>query len=164
MALPMPTWLPEMLDVNGDWDAVLARLYAVFDRDFRKTSCLFETRQVFWDKHVVEGKYEEGFWHLITKTDQASGDRLLEPRRAERLPWCKPTLANCRDVAVKMWDYKEGKGRPRTYVWLERCDYVIVLEKRSHKSGEIAFLVTAYFVEGENTRKRLHAKYAARIV
>ena len=147
--------------MNGEWEEVLRRLYQIFDQDFRKSGCAFEERQVFWDKRVAEGKYEEGFWHLITKTDRQTGERLFEPRRAERLPWCKPTLTNPRDSAVKVWDYREGKTR--TYVWLEHWNYVIILEKRKHRIGEIAFLITAFFVDGDSSRRSLRRKYKARL-
>lgn len=155
-----PEWLPEIVNVNGEWEEVLRRLYQIFDQDFRKSGCVFEKRQIFWDKRVLEGRYEEGFWHLITKADEQTGERLLEPRRAERLPWCKPTLTNSKDSAVKVWDYPEGKVR--TYVWLEDWDYVIVLEKRKHRIGEIVFLITAFFVDGESSRRNLRRKYKAR--
>ena len=155
-----PEWLPEIVNVNGEWDEILRRLYQIFDQDFRKSECAFEERQIFWDKRVVEGPYEEGFWHLITKTASPTGERLPEPRRAERLPWCKPTLTNSRDSAVKVWDHKEG--RTRTYVWLEHWDYVIVLEKRKQRIGEIAFLITAFFVDGDSSRRNLRRKYQAR--
>ena len=76
-----PEWLPEIVNVNGEWDEILRRLYQIFDQDFRKSECAFEERQIFWDKRVVEGPYEEGFWHLITKTASPTGERLPEPRR-----------------------------------------------------------------------------------
>lgn len=163
MAPSMPSWLPQMLNVNGEWDAVIKNLYAVFDVDFRKAGCSLEGLRLFWDRSLVEKPYEEGFWHLITKMDDTSRDRLFDPRRAERLPWCKPTLGNCRDTAVKMWNYKGGYRRIRTFVWLEPWDYVIVLEKRRQKKGEVFFLLTAYYVEGDSSRRSLNAKYQTRI-
>jgi len=160
-----PAWLPDIVPVNGEWPLVLARLYAIFDGDFTQVQRLFEGRTIWWDRKVMSGeRYEEGFWHLITRTDQKSGDRLLDPRRAERLPWCGPTISHSDDDPVKVWDYREGSGRLRTYLWLEAWDYVVVLEKRVQHKGEIAFLVTAYHVDGDYGRRSLQTKYARRVL
>ena len=35
MTTEKPQWLPEMVSTNGSWDDVLARLYAIFVRDFK---------------------------------------------------------------------------------------------------------------------------------
>jgi hypothetical protein len=162
---PRPKWLPEIVSVNGEWKAVLKRLYAIFDVDFKQTRREFEGRHVWWDRTVLPGeRYEEGFWHLITRADKAAGERFLDPRRAERLPWCGPTVSHSSDVSIKVWDYKEGSGRVRTYVWLENWDYVIILEKRRQRVGEIAFLITAYHVDGESQRRNLNSKFSNRRV
>ena len=47
----------------------------------------------------------------------------------------------------------------RTYVWLEDWDYVVILEKRKHRIGKIAFLITAFHVEGKSRRINLERKY-----
>jgi len=161
----MPDWLPAIVSVSGEWEQVLARLYSIFDRDFRQAGCRFEDRPVWWDRRKLDGSpYEEGFWHLITRIDHKLKERLLDPRRAERLPWCKPTMVNSGALQVKAWSYKEAKGKIRMYLWLENWDYVIVLEKRQLRGGRnIAFLITAFYIEGEWTRRNLRRKYESRI-
>ncbi len=160
MSLPRPAWLPEMVKMDGEWEKILGILYRIFSRDFIQTKRDLDGRLVIWDERKLDGKYDEGFWHIITTTDQFTGERLPDYRRAERLPWCGPSITNCRDVAVKMWDYQEGSKRIRTYVWLENWDYVVVLEKRRQRRGEVAFLVTAYYVSGDSTRRNLRRKYS----
>jgi hypothetical protein len=158
-----PDWLPEMVSVNGEWNQVLARLYRIFAADFRQTERTFEGKPVWWDRRLLPGdRYEEGFWHLITKTDPDSNERLLDPRRAERLPWCGPTISHFQDGAVKVWDFREPSRRLRTYVWLKDWDYVIVLEKRQQRIGQVAYLITAFHVGGDSTRKSLQSKYERR--
>jgi hypothetical protein len=158
-----PPWLPPIVSTNGGWEEVLTRLYAIFDRDFKQGKPEFQGRIVFWDNRIPPGeKYEEGFWHLITKKEYHTGDRLLDPPRAERLPWCAPTIQHSDDGTIKVWDYTEGTGRVRTYVWLEDSDYLVILEKKKGRTREIAFLVTAYYVDGEGTRRSLKRKYASR--
>lgn len=36
---------------------------------------------------------EEGFWHAVSRKDRDSGERLPAYRRAEHLPWARPTNA-----------------------------------------------------------------------
>lgn len=156
-------WLPKMISVVGIWEDVIARLYEVFDKDFNKGRSCLSGLPVWWDRRIADGSiYEEGFWHLISRRDERTGDRLLDPRRAERLPWCQPTLDHTDDDDVKLWDSLEGRHK-RTYVWLKNHDYVIVLEKRRQKIGQVAFLITAYHVDGRNRRKSLGRKYNERI-
>jgi hypothetical protein len=159
-----PGWLPEIISVNGEYREVVARLYVIFETDFKVARPRLGKLQVWWDKRILPGEqYEEGFWHLITRSDRATLDRLHDPRRAERLPWCRPTICHHADPAVTAWDYREATGKVRTYLWLEQIDYVIILEKRPTKShGTVAFLVTAYHVDGEDTRRSLRQKFDRR--
>lgn len=159
----LPSWLPEMVSCDGEWNRVLISLYRIFEQDFKESKRFFEGRPVWWDKTVLKGeKYEEGFWHLVSKDTEYSG-RVPDFRRAERLPWCGPSITHSEDIWVKVWDYLEGTGRLRTYLWLEELDYAIVLEKRKQKKGEIAFLVTAFYVDGESSRRNLNKKYHGKV-
>jgi hypothetical protein len=166
LTMLMPSWLPHKVSVNGQWDRVLEMLYGIFVQDFIHSSPLFEGRMILWDDRILDGQYEEGFWHLITRDEyangKATGNRLFDPPRAERLPWCAPTINNSIDPAVRVWNYREGSGRLRTYLWLDQFDYVIVLEIWSQRRGEVAFLFTAHHVDGASTRKKLQNKYMNR--
>ena len=159
-----PDWLPNIVNVNGVWEQVLVMLFRIFSADFVNAQRSFEGREIRWDDRKLDGMYDEGFWHLITRTDQSSGQRLPDFRRAERLPWCGPTVSNSTENVVKVWDYREGTGRLRTYLWLEHWDYVVILEKRPHRRAEIAFLVTAYYIGGASTRRNLQRKYVQRVI
>ena len=155
-------WLPEMISVNGIWENVLARLYDVFDRDFNRGRPVLSGFPVWWDRRIAKGSiYEEGFWHLVSRKEERTGDRFFDPRRAERLPWCKPTLDHANDPAVKFWEYGAGR-RKRIYVWLEQHDYVIIMEKRRQRIGVVAFLLTAHHVDGPNRRESLKRKFDKR--
>jgi hypothetical protein len=144
---------------------VLARLYEIFKRDFKETQRTLNGKLVWWDKRILAGdRYEEGFWHLISKSQwrTTAGERSFDPRRAERLPLCGPTISNANDNCVKVWDFKEATGRLRTYVWLEDWDYVIILEKREQRKGQIFFLITAFYVDGDSKRRNLRSKFNKR--
>ncbi|MBW1668869.1 MAG: hypothetical protein JRJ66_12610 [Deltaproteobacteria bacterium] len=156
-----PVWLPAMVQTNGEWQHVLRRLYQIFENDFKNNRCLFRGSEIWWDKRILEGDdFEEGFWHLITKGGE---QRLFDPRRAERLPWCSAIINNANDGSVKVWDYKEKRGAIRTYLWLEDWDYAIILEKKQVGQRIVFFVITAFHVDGESRRRSLRVKYSKRI-
>lgn len=160
-----PHWLPAMMLVSGDWNEVVRRLYNVFASDFISGRPRLGDLPVWWDRQLLPGdRYEEGFWHLVSRTDPESGDRLPDFRRAERLPWCAPTIAHVSDPSVTWWDYEEAQGRVRTYVWLRDFDYVVVLQKKHLRLGTVAFLITAFHVDGHSSRRGLQRKYEQRWV
>lgn len=154
-----PLWLPDMLVLDGEWGDTLAALYALFTRDFKETRLVLDGCRVIYDKTVRPGDlYEDGFWHLISR-DSSCG-RLPDYRRAERLPWCAPSIRNYLDSsAVRYWTSMERNGRYRTYLWLEKLDYVVVLERKTKRLPHIMFLVTAFHVDGASSRNRLYRKY-----
>lgn len=158
-----PDWLPPIVSINGDWKQVLARLYTIFEKDFKQTKRKFGGLDVWWNRSVLENEcYEESFWHLITRVNWKTKERLFDPRRAERITWCGPVITNASDKAVQVWDYREGRGNIRVYLWLEQWDYVVVLEKRKLHFGEAIFLVTAYYVTDYYQRRILQKKYSNR--
>lgn len=165
-----PRWLPKAVPTDGEWKEVVQKLYDIFYNDFYVARCRFEGLEVWWDRRREPGEiYEEGFWHLITKDDAEQGERYFDPPRAQRLPWCSPTLVNSDDDAVAVWEREQTEGRRRgqmrTYVWLKDLDYVVVVEKRMLKerivgervlpAREIAFLITAYHVGEDWYRRKL---------
>jgi len=163
-----PSWLPPVVDCNGVWREVVAALYAIFMRDFTNGRPSFRGRPIWWDRRRDPGdSYEIGFWHLISRDDLQTGDRLPDFRRAERLPWCRPVLDHEADQAVLVWNADRGGGDVRTYLWLRDLDYVVVLQRRALRNRgvgrSVMFLVTAYHVDGDRTRKQLEGSYASRV-
>jgi hypothetical protein len=159
----MPDWLPAIVSVDGNFDEVIMSLYRIFKRDFIDNQPHYMSIPVWHDRRKNEGeKYEEGFWHLLTRDFKNISERQFDPRRAERLPWCSPTINNCNDSSVKVWDYK-GQRRTTTYIWLEDLDYVVLLQLRNLRTQRIAFLITAYHVDGASVRRSLRRKYEKRI-
>jgi hypothetical protein len=158
-----PAWLPPMASCDGEWSQVLPMLWGIFERDFETGHPRFQGLPVWWDKRVLPGgSYPEGFWHLITRDCSRTDDRLPDFRRAERLPWCKPTITNESQPEALVFDCPH-KNTLRTYVWLRDADYFVVLEKRKHRRGEIAFLITAFHVDGERTRRFIEQKHRSAV-
>lgn len=161
-----PPWLPELESLEGSAPDNLRRLYQRFLDDFATATCHFQGLPVRWDATtiVIQGEtIDQGFWHLVSREDQKARVRRFDPRRAERLVWCAPLLANAHDGAVLVWEYREGHGRLRTYVWLRQWAYVVVLEAISTRAGEAMQLVTAFHVDGRATERGFSRKYDQRI-
>lgn len=149
-----PIWLPDMVSTNGDFNVVIKLLYSIFTRDFITTRQYFRAQRVIWDYHREPGDpYENGFWHLVTRDDTNASYRPIDTERAKRLPWCGPVIANSGDICLRVFSYPSTRGRIRYYVWLWEYDYVVVLEPR--EKDNLVFLVTAYHVDGEQTRRKL---------
>ncbi|MGI5818077.1 MAG: hypothetical protein ACOX9R_08260 [Armatimonadota bacterium] len=168
MSAPRPSWLPDMVNVDFSrgpdliyCHAVRDMLYRIFEDDFINGAPKFHGCPVWWDQREGDNGYPDGFWHIITKSDKETGPRKFEPERASKLPWCAPLIGNSADAAVMVWNYKEGRGNIRTYIWLRAWDYCVVLEKKEMRRGPVAFLVTAY--SAENSSWTLQRKYNNRI-
>lgn len=160
-----PDWLPDLANVSGTSNDVIQRLQRLFIQDFQQTERLFMGIPVWWDRSVgASSPFERGFLHLITRAHPKTKVRTLDRPRAERLPWLAPLLENASDPGILVWDYREGHGRIRTYVWLVRFDYVAVLEMRSMDRGAVAILVTAYYLDGPSMRKTYRRKYDQRLL
>lgn len=141
-------------------------LYAIYLSSLKNGALFLDGSRVLTDNRVLDDKYkyEEGFWHLTTKEDRPSRDRLFDPRRAERLPWCGPLIMNAGDPNVTRWEYVEGgNGKVRTYLWLEKYDYLVILEPIRRKTKNLYILITGYHVSGDSTRRRLKGKWENRI-
>lgn len=154
--MQLPEFLPELVCINGTWENILNLLYEIFRRDFVDHTQYLESKPIDFDRRKIDSDKEEGFWHLITK---GSGNRLFNPRRAERLPWVRSMIENYLHSSIRYWDYCESLGRVRTYIWLYSHDFVIVLEKRE----TYIFLITAYYIEYPHQRRNVQKKFIKRI-
>jgi len=156
-------WLPPILTLSGTWEEIVSSLYAIFEKDFKQAKPKFQHYVVWWDQRILFSQcYEEGFWHLISRDDKSIGERLPDFRRAERLPWCAPTVVHSDEGAVIAWDYREGSGQLHTYLWLEDGDYCIILKKLKRVAPPVAMLITAFHVDGPSRRRSLRSKLARR--
>jgi hypothetical protein len=160
-----PDWLPDLISTDGNWkEEILPNLYNIFRKDFIYGRPKLGDKKVYWNKTKdKDNKYENGFWHLITIDNSNSNERIFDPRRAERLPWCAPSIKHFNNDIIKYWEYKESANRINIYLWLENLDYVIIFEKRKINGDNIAFMLTAYYV-GSSTKKKLRRKYNERLI
>jgi len=163
-----PNWLPEKLNnvATGNAQTILPRLFNFFKTDFIDDPAFLNDYKIDWDR-TLEENYERGFWHIISKEQinrLGEKERLLDPPRAEKLPWARPLIDNHGDsFFVKCWDYEENPREIRTYIWLENHDYVFIVRKCKTPSSPKAFIVTAFHIDGNSTRRRLMQKWHNRL-
>ena len=177
MSTNLPDWLPDPIHFNGDWNAFVRTLYAVFESDFKHGHPRFRGCPIWHNQRIdTDGphRFEEGFWHLVTKdqwiydrqTRRNTKERLPEFERAARMPWAKPIVDHERDPGVVVFEFEDEtrKGAViRTYLWLSEWDYVVILEKQSKAKGNIYMLVTSFFVNIPAKQKDLQSRYERRL-
>ena len=134
-------------------------LYAIFRHDFVDNPARYRGYGVWFFPEKERGK-ENIFWHLVERDDKTIGARLPDFRRSERLPWARPMIDNLGQPEILDWDYVEGNKDIHTYVWLKDFDYLILMKK--YPNGQRR-LLTAYYVDYENNRRKLQKKYEKRV-
>jgi hypothetical protein len=92
--------------------------------------------------------------------DNQTALRLTDPRRSERLPWVKKMIENAREDEILAWDYMEAKGKVNTYIWLKDYDFLVLMKK--YPDGRRR-LLTSFYIDYPNYRRKLEKKYARRI-
>lgn len=150
-----PDWLPEPLKLRAWSSDTYDRLYNWFRREIMATPLEYRGKPVWYFPDVEDGR-EVLFWHLTARKDRLTGQRLPDMQRCKRLPWLRPLLLNADDPRVLDWDHLEGDGTLKTYVWLKDHDYLAIMKKYPDSSRR---LITAYWIEHENEKRKLLKKY-----
>jgi hypothetical protein len=152
-----PSWLPDALryaDFNGEWDRFLDTVYQIFERDFKKSKPVFQNYPVTHDSRIEDGK-EAVFWHITCRDDSRTGDRELDIRRCERIPWPRPMIEHPTDTAISIWKNERKKTntqrQTRILIWLEDLDYIVILSERP----KTMVFVTAYCTDIASQKERL---------
>ncbi|WP_341633373.1 hypothetical protein [Sphingomonas agri] len=152
----MPDWLPPLIlleQFNGDWNAYLAAIYAKFQQDFLGHRPPFQGRRMGLKRQPIEEGKEATFWHFVS-TGNVEADRIIEPRRCERIAWPRAIIDHCTDPAIKMWS-EERKDSVNIHLWCEEAEYLVVLADR----GEFVLPWTGYPVEREHQREKLNRRW-----
>jgi hypothetical protein len=151
--MPFPTWLPQCVNVNP-WTSttfeVLAEIYA---RTIATGALRLDNQRV-WYYTETDGDHEVMFWHLTHRKNKATGERLPDLARCEKLSWVAAIIANADQPEVTRWDYLESDGNTNTYLWLCQNDCLVLLRK--YPDGHYR-LITAYHVDS-GTRRSLSGK------
>lgn len=153
-----PDWLPDLFPVNPWTEQTYDLLYNIFARDFKESQPCYRG-QTIWFFDDMEDSKEAIFWHLTSRKDK-NGERFPDLRRSERLPWARPMLDHAAKPEVVDWDYEEDDGDIKTYVWLKDYDYLMILKK--YRDGRRR-LITSFWIEYDNFKRKLAKKYDNRI-
>lgn len=148
---------PNKLDLDGAFDDVINRLYSVFKTDIKSSHIRFNNMPIIFDDRYVDSIYEEGFWHLITRDDNQS--RLIDYKRAKRLPWIKPIILHHNIQEILKWEEiaidKRGQKVNKTYLWYRQGKYMVILKEIPKRY----FLTTAFYVNGQRNDFYYYNKY-----
>ena len=150
--------LPLKLELDGTYDRLVAFLYSVFERDFIRSRPRFNGLPVIFDNRRIDSEYEEGFWHIITRME--SEGRVIDYKRAKRLPWLRPLIELGEDPDVLRWreediDRHRGTMVGKHFIWYEPGSYLIILKERPGRY----FLATAFHVTGPRSHDDYMKKY-----
>jgi hypothetical protein len=154
-----PSFLPSKLALTRDWDRDVETLYQRFSADFAASCPKYRGRNVIHDRRQKDGK-EFAFWHLVTRGDYRDYTGTPDYDRAERLPWVRALIEHPIESGVTCFEYQEGSGVVRTYIWYEAGDFAVVLEPLSRGAMR---LVTAFYIQSEIRRQEMRSKYARRV-
>jgi hypothetical protein len=154
-----PEWLPDLFPVNPWTSTTYEALYRLFQKDFVESQPVYKGQTVWFFPEKEDGK-EKIFWHLTTRDEREAGERLPDLRRSERLSWVRPMLNQPECPEALAWDYEEGDGTVKTYVWLENYDFVVILKKYPDSSRR---LITSFWLEYSHAKRKLKKKYERRL-
>ena len=153
----LPDWLPkliELTDYRGQWQRYEDEIYSIFYRDFIESRPMFRGLPVYVKRFLEKGK-ERSFWHCIQE-GPVEEERTPDIRRCERIAWIRAVIEHVHDPLVKSW-HKKVKSKCRFLLWLEKAEYLVVLEKR--RTAWI--LWTAYCVTEPHRKRKLQKEYEA---
>lgn len=164
-----PDWLPDFFNCDPWCSNTYDRLYRYFCTFIRDADLKYKKHNVWISKKMEDGK-EERFWHLTDKemkrktvprrmrkfNNNSSSEREPDLERCKRITWINPLVTNSKHEGVLAWDYEEGNGDIKTYIWLKDYDYIIIMKKMGNKSR---MLITAFYILYDSKRKEFERKY-----
>lgn len=160
-------WLPPQESTRGNQAEVIDKLFAIFERDFEVDQIAYDGFTLKWDDKILpegEGK-PEAFWHLIQHVQNKGNDGILDHDKAARLSWVVPMIVRgSRSGDLTVFDYREGNGRIRRYLWHRDRKYVVVLQRVGSEPNTTAYrLVTAFYQDFNRHVQNLQRKFENRV-
>ncbi len=151
-------WLPDKLDAAnfGDTNTLEIAAYALFRNDWA-TSPSFRGADVRAHRspHPANEDRWYTYWHAVTEGFPEDVRVTLIPERLERVPWCRPVVANEGDAVVKVWANFRGQSR-HICIWFDRVNYIVILKQcRDH------YLLKTTYCPQSRRKQQLHREYAA---
>jgi len=148
--------LPDLIELEGDWQNYIKKVYAIFKKDFIDRKLLYNGLHVGMKKHpLVDGK-EYTFYH-ITHEGNIENERTPDLRRCERIGWARPVIENGNKWSLKIWTQKRN-GKTRICIWLElenEPDYIVILDFRK----TYYMLWTAFTLQYDHEKRKREKEY-----
>lgn len=149
-----------MIDVDPWTSKTFGILYEIFTHDFKESQPTYNGKHVWFFSEIDDGK-EVIFWHLTHREDKETKARMPDLRRSERLAWVRSLIDHSAESSILAWDFKEGDGTIKTYVWLKDYDFLVIMKK--YRDGGRR-LITSFYIDYSHKRRELQKKFKKRIV
>lgn len=153
--------LPELEELSPNVDPIvyLDYLYDYYLQHI-KLGLKFRGKRVACKRYPEYEGRDDAFNHLTTvdsHDNNDSNDRELDLRRCERFKWIKPGMMGNHQGKDCFLEYRKiVRGKNRIHLLNKHDRYMIVLEDR----GDYVLLVTAYYIQYNNTLRRKIAEYS----
>jgi hypothetical protein len=154
-------WLPELYEKEEKYSLsdYIQNVYHLFYNDFLQNETHFKGCKIGMKKTPYKDGKEGTFWHIITK-GQDEWNRSVDLERCKRIKWPKAVIVNHESSEVKLY-IREIGGKKRIHLWLEKYDYVVVLQENLDKKENRSYylLWTAFIIDNEHTRRKTSKHY-----
>ncbi len=148
-------------DFGGNPQAHIDAVYEAYINEVVKARLFFLDTPISFKYAPATDDKGFAFWHAVQEEGKtrAEDDRIIDPRRCERITWPAYMVSNARpdgrgDV---LWWRVRRHGRKRVVMWLEADEYALILEDR----GTFWLFWTTYTVRSGRARQfaEQHATY-----
>lgn len=103
-----PPWLPPMAVVNPWTNATYETLYSIFKKDFKDSQPVYNGKAVWFFPELDSGK-EVVFWHMTSRVDQETGERLPEPAKVGTPPLGAPNNGQLHSTRNSRMGLRRGR-------------------------------------------------------
>jgi len=142
-------------DYNGNFQAYLSAVYAVFENDFIRSQPRYEGLKVAVRKYPKADGLHRTFYH-ITHEGEDENNRQPGIRRMERIRYPKFVVEQNQHPEILIWKNRRGNDE-RILLYNESENYIVVLTERK----EFYLFITAYMVDTEHRKRSLLKEYEA---
>ncbi len=156
-----PPKLETFEDHNSDWPTYVDAIYKIFKTDFIYGSPKWVVDNLIVginSSPISDGK-EYTFWH-ITSTGNIEAERIPDFRRCERIRFPRYLIENFRSGPIYAWEkeVKSGGGSRENRIHIATDDFTYLLVLSPLRKNR-RIIITAFYVDSESNRRRLHGDF-----
>lgn len=148
--------LPELIELrqyNGNFNAYLEAIYALFKRDFIDNRPKYRGVRLGLKKYPLSQEKEATFWHMTSEGDDEQ-NRIPDMRRMERIQWPAHIINKSEHPYLKVWENTRG-NKTNILIFHEKENYLIVLRK----TKDYILPWTAYLIDYPSRKRKLLKEY-----